>query len=598
MVRVHAVGQRNVVLAKAHQQRVGLGGFQAHVLEHAARADQAGLEHFALHLLDAQVAQFVPVREVAGTRHDFEVRKMLARQRRNLERCARCIHRQHQHARLGGARRAQQVQARGIAIKNAVAKGARHFQDVDAVVQHRGGNALGQQHARHDLPVAAKPRDQHGRCLRFGDFTLGRRAQRGGKARQHEAVEQHQKQRRAQHGQRHRADQQRGHVAWQRPGARGGLEHHKGKFPALRQQQRKHRALLVRDFHGPCQRINHHAFDRHKAGEQQGHHERSAQHGAKVDAHAHGNEEQAQQQAFEGLDIRLQLAPELALGQQHTGQKSPQRHRQADQHHQVGNADYQQQRCCGKDLGRAAAGNPAQQRAQQQATTEDDGGDHADDLEGFECRGAGCVGCARRTGRAQHRHQRQDGDGRNVLVQQDGKRRLTTAGAQQVAFSQRLQGNGGGRQRQSQATHQRHAPGQAGEQGRAAQQQRAAEHLRRAQSKNGPAQAPQPRRLQLQPHEEQHQHHTKLGKVQDVLHIAHPPEAPGPDGNAGRKVANDGAQPQRARHGHRQYGGGQVEKSVVQPVGRVGHGFCYRQRRGMGDFGTSRAPVLPGPVCR
>ena len=46
------------------------------------------------------------------------------------------------------------------------------------------------------------------------------------------------------------------------------------------------------------------------------------------------DEEQAQEQALEGLDVRLELVAEFAVGQQHAGQKSAQRQRQADLAHQ------------------------------------------------------------------------------------------------------------------------------------------------------------------------------------------------------------------------------------------------------------------------
>jgi hypothetical protein len=204
------------------------------------------------------------------------------------------------------------------------------------------------------------------------------------------------------------------------------------------------------------------------------------------------------------------------------------------------------------------------QRAQQQSTAQHDGRNHADDLENLQ-RDAGGRVVALHACCAQQGHQRQHGDGGDVLEQQDGKRRFAAAGAQLVALAQRLQRNGGGRQRQPQAAHQRHAPGKSGQQGGGAQQQGAAQDLRTPQSKDRPAQAPQACGLQLQADEKQHQHHAKFGEMQDVLHIAHPAKTPGPDGNAGRQVANDGAQPQSARHRHGEHGRSKVEKGVTKP---------------------------------
>ena len=92
---------------------------------------------------------------------------MLVRQRHDLERLLGVVHRHHQHAGLAGAGHAQKVEPGGVTIEDSVAEGARHFQNLDAVVEHRGGHALRQHHAGHDLSVAAKAGDKHGRILRL-----------------------------------------------------------------------------------------------------------------------------------------------------------------------------------------------------------------------------------------------------------------------------------------------------------------------------------------------------------------------------------------------------------------------------------------------
>jgi hypothetical protein len=74
--------------------------------------------------------------------------------------------------------------------------------------------------------------------------------------------------------------------------------------------------------HGPWPAsVDHHALDHQEAGTTSRHQPGRAHQHAEVDAHAHGDEEQAQQQALEGLDVGFQLAPVLAFGQQHAGQE-------------------------------------------------------------------------------------------------------------------------------------------------------------------------------------------------------------------------------------------------------------------------------------
>jgi len=63
---------------------------------------------------------------------------------------------------------------------------------------------------------------------------------------------------------------------------------------------------------------------RHEAQHDRGDRTRLAEHARQVDAHAHGHEEQAQQQALEGLDLGLEFVPEFRVGQQHAGQERAQ----------------------------------------------------------------------------------------------------------------------------------------------------------------------------------------------------------------------------------------------------------------------------------
>src|SRR2546427_7510821 len=59
---------------------------------------------------------------------------------------------------------------RSIAEEHAVAEGVGHFQHLHAVVEDGGRHALCQQHACHDLAVAAKARNDDLRVLRLRYF--------------------------------------------------------------------------------------------------------------------------------------------------------------------------------------------------------------------------------------------------------------------------------------------------------------------------------------------------------------------------------------------------------------------------------------------
>ena len=80
----------------------------------------------------------------------------------------------------------------------------------------------------------------------------------------------------------------------------------------------------------PADREQQHELDRHEApprcaGDQPG----LGQHALQVDAHAHGHEEQAQQQALERIDLRFEFVAEFRIGQQHAGEERAQARRQA-----------------------------------------------------------------------------------------------------------------------------------------------------------------------------------------------------------------------------------------------------------------------------
>ena len=87
-------------------------------------------------------------------------------------------------------------------------------------------------------------------------------------------------------------------------------------------------------------------------------------------------------------------------------------------------------------------------------------------------------------------------------------------------------------------------------------QQRAADgDLRDAEPEDLPPQAPQPRRLHLQPDHEQEHHHAEFGDVQDGLRIGEPAQAERTDDEAGRQIAQHGAEPEPLEHRHRDDGG-------------------------------------------
>ena len=90
--------------------------------------------------------------------------------------------------------------------------------------------------------------------------------------------------------------------------------------------------------------------------------ERLARQLAKIDVHADGEEEDAEQQALERLDGGLDGLAELGLGQQQSGHERAERHRQAGHAGGNGGADDHEQDGGHEQLGRAGGRDQAKDR--------------------------------------------------------------------------------------------------------------------------------------------------------------------------------------------------------------------------------------------
>jgi hypothetical protein len=77
--------------------------------------------------------------------------------------------------------------------------------------------------------------------------------------------------------------------------------------------------------------------------------------------------------------------------------------------------------------------------------------------------------------------------------------------------------------------------------------------LQRTQAEDGAAQRPQPLRVELQPDQEQQQHHAQLGHLGDRGRIGDQTNPPGADGRPGHQVAQHRAQPEALEHRHRDH---------------------------------------------
>ncbi len=163
-------------------------------------------------------------------------------------------------------------------------------------------------------------------------------------------------------------------------------------------------------------------------------------HRVEVEGHPHGEEEEPEQNAAEGLDLRLDRMSEGGIRQHQPGDEGAHGHRHARNVHERGGAEHDQERRGGHDLARSGDCQEPEERVEEVAAGADKHDERHDDLHDLGESG-GCEGCP--AGR-QDRHQGQQRDDGDVLEKQDGGRLLTVGGGDLVALGERLHAEGGG----------------------------------------------------------------------------------------------------------------------------------------------------------
>ena len=244
------------------------------------------------------------------------------------------------------------------------------------------------------------------------------------------------------------------------------------------------------------------------------------------------------------LDVGLQLVPVGRVGEHHAGDKRAQCGRQAEQFHQRCAGDDREQGGKDEHLALAQVADQAEQRPQDEPPGEHQPDDGANRVEGQHP--------ARRPAdvRGVAAHRGDDGDQRHdreVLEQQDREGALAERGAKPPGRLEQRQDLRRGGKRQRQAERQRRGAGRAGRDPDQGRDGEAAQYdLRQAENEDVVPHPPQPRRVQLQPDEEEQQHDAKLGDGEDALRIRHQLEHMRADQRASDEITQSGAQPEPA----------------------------------------------------
>ena len=219
-----------------------------------------------------------------------------------------------------GARGLEQLEPRRVAVVHLVAEPA-HEVDLLVILLDGGERDAGHaQHARHDLAVAPVARDDHrvaGPSIVSNSGSPCRSFQRV----EHPLVRE-ERERRDQHRQRHGEHEElRGGSRRGWPRLRGG-EQHEGELAALREPhgERAARRRSQSRVRARCRRsapLSRRCMPSAAPSTASGMRREQRE----VRAHPDRDEEEAEQQALERLDVGFELVPELGVGEQHAGEE-------------------------------------------------------------------------------------------------------------------------------------------------------------------------------------------------------------------------------------------------------------------------------------
>lgn len=558
-----------VVPAETTDPRVRLFLAQTQAAEHHAAHLQAGEEGLA-HRLDPGVEQQVDVLAVTRASDDLQVRIQLAHALGRLDVGLRVIGGDDEELGLLYLGRAKDLRAHRVAVEDRDrAEGTGQLDGLHRGVQGDERHALGAQHASDDLAHAADPGDHHARGVVVVDAFHFRRRLRRLRLLRQQARETEYQQRGQGHRQGDGKHQQVVQVVLEQALVAGHLEHDEGELAAGRQDHAQaQRRGLVEAAGNASDEVQHRRLQGDQQHGQAEHHPRRLEQQADIRAHPHADEEQAEQQALERLDLRLQFVAVLRVGQQQAGEEGTEGHGHAGQLHQQRGTHHHQQRGGGGHVLQLGLGDDAKHRAQQVAATDHHRGDAADHLEGLGQFAA--AGVAVRT--AEQRDHGDQRDRRDVLEQQDGEGQAAMGLGQFLALGEDLQAEGGGRQRQAQAEHHRavHRLVEA-DQGHSADHQAGQQHLQQADAEHRLAHHPQAPRRQLQADDEQQQYHAHLGDLRDAFRVVHQAQHAGTDQHAGQQVAEHRAQLQALGQRHHEHRRDQEDHAGLEKTASVFH---------------------------
>ena len=489
-------------------------------------------EHFADLVVDARVDQLDGGAAIEGARKHAHERELRLHMLRNPQSFVRLVDADEHGFGTARARRMQDVGARAVAEIDLEAEIRRRLDHLDIVVDDRDVDAAHQERLADDLAETAETDHQHAPAQPVGGFDAFHRQ---GFLRQ-QPVERHDGEWR----QRDRDDDggrhDRVHLGSQYPGRCPGGVKHERELAALRHQRGACQRLAVPGFQDARDRVDRAGLHQHEDHDHAGDQEKVVGDYPEVEGHSDAEEEKAEQDAAKRLDVGFELVAEHRFRQEHAGQERAHGHRQAAKLHRKRRPQHHEQGGRSHHLAGVRRRQNPEHRVEQPASGGDERRErrHRDTYPRPPIRRRGLAAVAEK------RNQRQERYDRQVLQEQDRDDPLAGIRRRIAALVEQLHDDRGRREDEARSPDK-------GDQGRKAEDkdrdagQRNAAHrdLRRAEPEDRPPQAPQPRRLHLQPDDEQEHHHAEFRDVKDGLGIGEQADAERADDQAGGQISEN-----------------------------------------------------------
>ncbi len=504
---VEVFGTLRLVLADAHG-----------IHRHPSHLDR-GFEHFAHHASDRRSLELDERAPVEGAREYRGVGKRFvhAFDHRGIELVA--IETEQDQFGLGRSRLTQQVEPCAVAVINLGPEFPGDVDHLDVGVYQGHRNTLRDQHLADGLAETAITDDKSVGTvvLRSVTFSLDHR-------RLAEPARQHHQERCRRHRKGDDRAEQAGGRRIDEHRVLGLSEEHEPEFAPLAEQQAERERAAPGHPEDDADTKNDQRLGRDQRQCHADDEERLFGNDMEIEHHANREEEEAQQDRPERLDIGFQFVPVRTVGEHHARDERPERGRQAESLHDRGTGDDGEQSREHEHLALTHVADEPEQRAQEEAARENQSSDGKDRVE--------CEQPARRSRRvgriARHGgNDRDQRDDRQILEQQDREGPLTEWRAQSSRRLQhrkhlrrRRKGQRQAERERSRYRYTRSTPDH-GTDGKTAQHD-----LEQAQTKDIAPHRPKPRGAEFETHEEQQQGdaefrnpHLRFGTADKAQHL-------------------------------------------------------------------------------